>query len=125
MLALATTTATVLGRPPVTEDTPRARDAHGSPLPQPETPRGPYDGHRGPFTARVRGASRALAAVPSEVHLQTWYLEPGAWPVHKGDVIRDERDGSRWTVQAADLVPQGLGLDQVMAACSQLDTSAS
>lgn len=121
MLALATTTAHVQGRP----DGPRPRDAHGAPLPQEPADRGPFAAHRGPFSARVRGASRAAAATDSQVHLQTWYLEPSAWPVHKGDMITDDRDGTSWRVEAADLVPQGLGLQQVMAACSQLDTSAN
>lgn len=121
MLALATTSATVTGRPAGD----RPRDAHGAALPQEPVARGPYAGHRAPFTARVRGASKAGAASDTETHLQTWYLDPAAWPVHKGDTITDTNDGSRWQVQNADLVPAGLGLDQVMAACSQLDTSAS
>lgn len=125
MLALATTTATVSGRPADTPDAPRPRDAHGGALPQVPVDRGPFAGHRAPFSARVRGASRVMANLPTEVHLQTWYLEPAAWPVRKGDVIVDNNDASRWHVEAADLVPAGLGLDQVMAACSQLDTSAS
>jgi hypothetical protein len=123
VLALATTTAHVKGRPTV--ETPRPRDSHGALLPETPATRGPFDAHRAPFSARVRGASRGGAGADDQVHLQTWYLDPSAWPVFKGDTIVDDNDDTTWRVEASDLVPTGLGLEQVMAACSQLDTQAS
>lgn len=121
MLALATTRATVTGRPAGA----KPRDSHGAPLPQTPEVAGPYDAHRRPFSAAVRGAAGRGGDDEQQTHLATWYLDPSAWPVHVGDTITDVDDGTAWRVTSADLVPTGLGLEQVMAACSQLDVTAN
>lgn len=119
-LALATTTVHVATEP----DDPD-RDDHDSPLPADPVDRGPFPAHRAPFSSRVRSATKT-AADGSQTRLSTWYLDPAAWPVHVGDVITDDNDATtKWVVAQAELVPSGLGLDQVSAACSMLDTSAT
>lgn len=109
MLALATTRATVTGRKPGDQV---ARDAHGAPKPQAPTDRGPYAAHR-------RGDVPVLLDDGREVRGATWYLEPEAWPVASGDTIVDANDGTRWSVEGAQLVPAGLGLQHVTASCTQ------
>lgn len=108
MLALATTRATVTGRAAST-----GRDAHGAPKPGKAEPRGPFLAHRTPNTTVLTDAG-------TEVRGCQWALEAAAWPVVKGEVVSDDRDGSRWTVEGAQLVPTGLGLDHVQADCTQL-----
>lgn len=125
MLAIATTMATVSTRPELDDDDQdAARDDHGALLPVAPVVSEPWAAHRAPFSARVRGATK-MGADDQQTTLATWYLEPAAWPVHVGDEIADQMDGTRWSVSTADLVPSGLGLQQVMAACSRLDVSAN
>lgn len=113
MLALATTTATVTRRAAAGED------AHGAPLP------GAEPATLGPWRAHRKVGTSVLTDSGAEVRGCTWYLEPAAWPVVVGDTISDDRDATEWTVQGAQLVPSGLGLDQVQAYCSQVQPEAA
>lgn len=111
MLALATTRVRLEGRDPAAEV---QHDAHGAPLPAAQVERGPYAAHR-----RV-GSQQVSDAGDAQLRTGTWYLEPAAWPVLVGDTIVDV-DGSRWSVDTAELLPSGLGLEQVVCDSSRAD----
>lgn len=109
MLALATTTVTVAGRAPGAAG---PTDAHGAPLPSTGVTRGPFPAHRRPNVV-------VLTAAGTEARGAVWYLDPAAWPVTFGDTITDDTDGTTWSVEGAQRIPVGLGLEQVQADCTQ------
>lgn len=113
MLALATTRATV-----TTRDGTPGRDAHGAPKPSPTRTSDPWAAHRKILRPLPGDASK-------QALLATWYLDPAAWPVHVGDTITDTTDATVWRVTGTDLVPTGLGLQQVVADAVRVDVTAS